>query len=200
MTKLTNRATKAISNSLAIALLLAIGSGLTFARASHDNDREEYLVDVIASGDIAQIKGLLDGELDVNQNIEGDGTPLIIAIHNGHTELVEYLVTVGADVNLESLQDGNPLIAAALSNNLALVEYLYEQGAAIDAITQYDETALISASRAGHFQIVEYLVNNGADVNLAVHANVRYGKELRSPLNGAKTQKIRDFLLANGAE
>lgn len=183
----------------AISGLLMLSANLTLAH-SDDFDAEEKIVRVIERGTLTDVVQLFDEGLDINQDINGDGTPLIIAVRRGDQQLVDRMLNMGADINRESEQDGNPLIVAALQNNLSLLDHLYKQGAEIDAITKYDETALISASRAGHFQIVKYLVEKGADVNLAVEANVIRGKEWRSPLNGAKTKQIHDFLIANGAK
>lgn len=186
--------------SIAASLMMTTSPAFSQFSLQDDDDPEERIVKILANGDMQQIESLFENGLSLNQNIDGDGTPLIIAAQNRNYELVEYLVDNGADVNLESTQDGNPLIAAALANDLSLVKYLHSHGAKIDAITKYDETALISASRAGHFKIVKYLVENGADVNLGVDANVRLGKEWRTPLNGARTEEIRQFLLSSGAK
>lgn len=177
--------------------LLAHGSWTNF---DDDMDEGERIAHTIKKGSMAQINELFEQGLTINQDIEREGTPLILAVQRGNQNLVEHFLSLGADVNLESLTDGNALIVAALENNVNLVEYLHNRGAHIDAITKYDETALISASRAGHFKVVQYLVENGADVNLSVMANVRGGKELRSPLNGAKTSEIREFLIRHGAK
>lgn len=209
-TKITKTKFKPSSCSYAagaVAAALMLTTSVTFAQITvveaFDDDAsnyEEYIVEVLTKGSIQQAQQLFDEGLGIDQNIESDGTPLIIALQNRHHELVEYLIEQGADANLESTQDGNPLIAAALANDLTMVKYIHAQGADIDAITLYDETALISASRAGHFSVVKYLVENGANVNLGVDANVRLGKEWRTPLNGARTEEIRDFLIANGAK
>ncbi len=188
-------------NALYFSLLIAAsGSALALHQNDHsDMSQAERVVATIEDGHLPAIQQLLNNGLDVNQDLDNDGTPLIIAVQNGHKRVVEFLLSHGADVNLESETDGNPLVAAALSNELELLTYLHKSGAEIDAITEYDETALISASRAGHFEIVKYLVEQGADVNLGVVAKVRKGTELRTPLNGAKTAQIRDFLVSHGA-
>lgn len=210
MTSITTKFLRRPIHNVVIASisgLLILSANITLAHSDHKDcfdseefDAEEKIVRIIECGTLTDVVQMFDNGLDINHDINGDGTPLIIAVRRGDQKLVEQMLNRGADINRESEQDGNPLIVAALRNNLSLVDYLYKQGAEIDAITKYDETALISASRAGHFQIVEYLVENGADVNLAVEANVMRGKEWRSPLNGAKTKQIRDFLIANGAK
>ena len=182
-----------------IGLLMTTAS-VSFAHQNEDLDPHEVKVLIIEQGNLSKVQQLLDEGLDINQDIHGDGTPLIIAVRSGNKALVEYLVANGANVNSESTRDGTALTEAAANNNVELLNYLYQQGAVIDAITEYDETALITASRAGNFQAVKYLVEKGADVNLAVEANVRFKKELRSPLNGAKTQQIKDYLIAHGAQ
>ena len=160
---------------------------------------KKQIVDKIETGNLTVIQQLVAEGLDLNKDLGNDGTPLILAVRSGNLHAVQYLIKQGADINLQSETDGNPLVVASLNNNVELVKYLHEHGATIDAITQYDETALISASRAGHFEVVKYLVENGADVNLSVEAQVASGKELRSPLNGAKTNQIRTYLISKGA-
>lgn len=181
--------------------VFALTTHSVFANVSFNQISDPaHLVQIIEHGNLLQIKQLVAEGLDINKDLGNDGTPLIVAVQSGNKSTVEYLVKQGADINLESENDGNPLVAAALNNHLGLVKYLHKKGAVIDAVTRYDETALISASRAGHFEVVKYLVENGADVNLAVKANVLKGVELRSPLNGAKTQRIRRFLIEHGAQ
>lgn len=183
-----------------VAAAFVVTTQVALAHSSYGNsDQTEMMVDTIRQGNLVEIKQLFSNGLNVNEDIESDGTPLIIAIQSGNRKAVEYMLDIGADINLESETDGSPLVAAALNNNLELVKFLLNQGAVIDAVTEHDETALISASREGNYEVVKYLVENGADVNLSVEAKVLKGTELRSPLNGAKTKQIRDYLIAQGA-
>lgn len=183
-----------------VAGVLLLSAQAALANSSYDElDEYEQMVEIIKQGNLTHIKQLIAQGLDINQDIDNDGTPLIIAVQSGNKDVVEYMLSIGADVNRESERDGNPLVVAALTNNLELVKFLYSKGAVIDAVTEYDETALISASRQGHFEVVKYLVENGANVNLAVEAKALRGTELRSPLNGAKTEQIKNYLIAHGA-
>ena len=160
----------------------------------------ERLIEMIHNTSVSGIEQLINDGLDINATIIGDGTPLIIAVRNNNKEVVEKLIQWGADINLPAKNDASPLITAAMNNHLALAEMLFLQGANIDTVIDDDETALINASRQGHYQMVKFLVENGADVNLAVTANTLRGNELRSPLNGAKTTEIRDYLVLMGAK
>jgi ankyrin repeat protein len=183
---------------IAMSCVCLLASSNCFANIL-DNKTNDEITHILSKGNLIEIEHIFDNGMDINHKIIGVGTPLIIAMKNNNKPLVEYLLDRGADVNGECIQDGNPLITAALTNNLEMVNYLYQQGAQLDAIVVHDETALISASRAGHFNVVKFLVDQGADINLSVVAETVRGKELRSPLNGAKTAKIREFLIANGA-
>ena len=192
---------KSVLNKISGVLLSSalLTTGLSFAHQDDDLDPHEVVVHTLAQGNISEIQQLFDDGLNINQDIQGDGTPLIIAVRSGNKDLVEYLLNRGADVNTESTRDGTALTEAAANNDVELLSYLYAQGAVIDTVTKFDETALITASRAGNYQAVKYLVEQGADVNLAVEAKVKLGKEMRSPLNGAKTKQIRDYLIEKGA-
>ncbi|WP_250460652.1 ankyrin repeat domain-containing protein [Microbulbifer litoralis] len=133
---------------------------------------------------------------DINAAIPRDGTPLIVAIRSGHEAFAEQLIDWGADVNQSAKWDGSPLIAAAMTGNLEIAKRLYRQGADINGVVSTDETPLINAAHHGHFGMVKFLVESGADVNLGVMAN---GGNYRTPLNRARSGRVRKYLIAMGA-
>ena len=162
--------------------------------------QSETLEQAIHSNDYQTVAKMLSNGLDINGTIAGDGSLLIMAIKAGHEAMVYRLIDAGADVNMAVNADANPLITAAMMNNIAVAQRLYDAGAMVDAIVEHDETALINASRLGHFEMVKFLAENGADLNLGVQVNTLKGSVYRSPLNGAKTDEIRDYLLSMGAK
>jgi ankyrin repeat protein len=162
--------------------------------------RTELLGQAIHTNDYQTVSNMLSNGLNINAQIEGDGSLLIMAIQAGHETMVYDLIDAGADVNQAVAADGNPLINAAMTNNVRVAQRLFDEGALVDAIVEHDETALINASRKGHFEMVKFLVENGADVNLGLQVKTINGNVYRSPLNGAKTTKIRDYLLNMGAK
>lgn len=168
---------------------------------SHPSDpNSELMIRAIRDNDLNKVRALLDNGVGINDNIVGDGTPLIVAVQRNKIELVQALIDLGADVNQATEIDGNALINAAMTNNVEIANLLLEQGANLDAIVINDETALITASRAGHFEMVKFLVESGADVNLGVQVKLVKGTEYRSPLNGARDMKIKQYLENNGAK
>lgn len=189
-----------ISGVIATALLGA-ASGITQSFANDlSTTQSERLEQAIHSNNYQIIAKMLGIGLDINGTIEGDGSLLIMAIRADHETMVYDLIDAGADVNLAVAADGNPLITAAMMNNLPVAQRLFDEGALVDAIVEHDETALINASRMGHFEMVKFLVENGADVNLGVQVNTFKGSIYRSPLNGAKSDEIRNYLLKMGAK
>ena len=164
------------------------------------NPNSELMIRAIRHNDLNKVKTLLENGVGINENLEGDGTALIIAVQCNKIELVQTLINLGADVNQATDIDANALINAAMKNNIKIAQLLLEHGADLDAIVVNDETALITASRAGHFEMVKFLVENGADVNLGVQVQLRDGTEYRSPINGARNMKIKQYLENNGAK
>ena len=160
----------------------------------------ELLVAAVQANRISVIESLINDGADINTPLFGDGTALIVAVRKGNLAMVEKLIELGANPNQASRGDGNPLIIAAAKNEQDIAELLLKHGAKIDAIVQGDETALINASRRGHLDMVKFLVSHKADVNLGVKVNEMHGPEYRSPYNQASSQKIRDYLVSEGAE
>jgi beta-lactamase regulating signal transducer with metallopeptidase domain len=184
----------AISLGLALALTPRMGHS-AFATAGGDASAA-LLVEAADSGDLHEVRRLLDSGISIDARLPGEGTALIVAARNGDLAMVKALLGAGASVDLPSLRDGNPLIMAAQRGHHAVVDALIEAGADVNAVVPYDETPLITAVRAGQFEIVQCLVEKGADVNLGVHAD--FG--LRSPLNQARDSATRDYLIRMGAQ
>ena len=159
----------------------------------------EQLLRAVKDRDISAINALLNSGIDINMPVIGDGTALMIAVKRGDSAMVQTLINLGADVNQASIYDGNPLIIAAKTNNLELAELLIDEGADVNGVVRRDETPLINASNRGHLQMTEFLVNRGADVNLAVITGIEDGYQLRSPLNRAGNNEVKEYLIANGA-
>lgn len=157
------------------------------------------LINAVMRNDIDAIEALQNEGVDINTPAIGDGTALMIAVKQNNSLMVDALIALGADVNQSSEGDGNPLIVAAMRNNVELAEVLLNYGANVNAIVPRDETPLINASSRGYLNMVQLLIDRGADANLSVTTGIYDGYEVRSPLNRAATEEIRDLLLLNGA-
>ena len=167
------------------------------ASKSKPTQLDHDLMAAAEAGDVAAVQQLVEKGANVDTRIRGDGTALIIAARHGQLPMVEQLLQLGADVDKPSRGDGNPLIAAAVSGHDDVIQRLLAAGAEVDAVVAGDETPLINAARQGHLDIVKRLVAHGADVNLGVTADMG---EFRSPLNQAKNDDVRKYLLSQGAQ
>lgn len=154
------------------------------------------LIDAVMRDDLHALQSLAGQGANLDASVPGDGTALIVASRRGDLAMVNTLLTLGANVNTAVQGDGSALIAAASTGNIDIMTRLLAAGARVDAITPDDETALISAVRSDHQNAVRLLVEHGADVNLGVFAN---GSQWRSPLNQARSDQVRQYLLGRGA-
>ncbi|MDX1561865.1 MAG: ankyrin repeat domain-containing protein, partial [Gammaproteobacteria bacterium] len=129
---------------------------------------------LIARGDLANAKRLIDAGADVNRLSRYELTPLNVAAVNGFAAAIELLLANGADANAVDPVGETMLMAAVASGELAAVDALIAAGAEIDARDRdYEQTALMFAARAGHADIAQRLLDAGA----AVDARTRVGDE-----------------------
>jgi len=161
--------------------------------------RGEKLLKAVKANDIGAIQALLDDGVNINTPVIGDGTALMIAVKRRNASMTQALIELGADVNQASMFDGNPLIIAAKTNNLALAQLLIDHGADVNGYVRRDETPLINATTRGHLDMTRLLVEHGANVNLSITTGIEDGFEIRSPLNRATNDKVRQYLITNGA-
>ncbi len=159
----------------------------------------EKLLEAVKANDIDAIQRLLDDGVNINTPVIGDGTALMIAVKRRDAPMAQALINLGADVNQASMYDGNPLIIAAKTNNLALAQLLIDHGADVNSYVRRDETPLINATTRGHLEMTQLLIEHGADVNLSITTGVEDGFEVRSPLNRATSDKVKQYLITHGA-
>ncbi|KAK3601127.1 hypothetical protein CHS0354_019119 [Potamilus streckersoni] len=113
----------------------------------------------------------------LNQRTSENGhyvTPLIIAVINGHEDIVRLLLSLsetnielGGDICIEKelVKNASPLWCAVNFNRLSFVKLLLQHGADIHAPTEINSTPLRPACYDGCLEIVKYLVDYGADIN-----------------------------------
>ncbi|KAG7376382.1 hypothetical protein PHYPSEUDO_013650 [Phytophthora pseudosyringae] len=103
------------------------------------------------------VQFLVEKGASVNAKAEYGDTPLILAAHYGHLEVVRYLVDKNADVNAG--EDGEtPLLRAARQGHVEVVQYFVENGADMNPKNENGATALNVASS---FAVVQFLVKQG---------------------------------------
>ena len=91
---------------------------------------------------------------------------IMLAIRNGHLEIVKYLVEEkGFDINATYMDENIFLTKAIEDGQLEIVKYLVENGVDINAKDKDGKTTLIKVVENRNLEIVKYLVDNGANVN-----------------------------------
>ncbi|MCP4152398.1 MAG: hypothetical protein GY757_31965 [bacterium] len=157
--------------------------------------RISKLNQAIRDGELKKVKriiapkvGGLIGAVDVNKAGKDGVTPLLMAVEEGHIEIVELLLEEGADINGKSQVKGavvargitnamgsdkkkcdmpfvTPLIEAAYEGHKDLANLLVSKGADVNAKSHSGMSPLMNASYEGHYKIVQMLLKNGAEVN-----------------------------------
>jgi ankyrin repeat protein len=107
-------------------------------------------------GNLPIVNCLLAAKGRVNGST-GNGTPLEIAIQEGHLPIVVRLIAAGADTE-------RALILAAKGGNLTIVGRLIVAGADLEDKDYDGKTALMWAAKEGHADVVDRLIEARADL------------------------------------
>jgi ankyrin repeat protein len=114
-------------------------------------------------GDLTKLMTLIKAGTDPDARESSGLTPLMLASHKGHKQIVDFLISHGADVNIRTKIGYTPLFSACIHGNLAIAEALIHHGADVNA-KYYDKEPLLGyAALKGNKDIVELLLNHGAD-------------------------------------
>lgn len=124
---------------------------------------------------------------------------IVLASHDGNTEIVEKLLKNGVDVE-ERYRGWTALIKASQQGHIEILKMLLENDADVNARLQggKDSTALIQASHGGHTEIVRMLLENGADVNATAPTGYHEATALMEASQQGHIEIVK-MLLENGA-
>lgn len=146
------------------------------------------------SKDIANL--LLQHGAEVNSEMEGGETPLMIAVIFARQEIVELLVERGADVNASTAWGKSALHYAAQTGEKTILEYLLKHGGHVNAVNHEGLTPLHIAAEAGHKELVAVLLKQGADMDI----KTKSGATVLHFAVVMGHQEIVELLIGNGAD
>lgn len=115
-------------------------------------------------------------------------SPLISALHNGHSQAAEFLAQHGARLDLEG--------AAGVGRLDVVKSYFHDDGSLNASATRAQlNTGFLWACEYGHNEVVEFLLKNGADLHTTENTGLT---GLHWAVVGGKLDTIR-LLLERGA-
>ena len=118
---------------------------------------DKVFLQAVISGDIAEVKRLIEEGADVNaQNYYGE-TALMFASNFGYTEVAQLLIEEGADVNAGDDEGMTALMKASIRGKTKVAKLLIEEGADINVQDKWGYTALKWALIKGHEEIATLL-------------------------------------------
>ena len=126
---------------------------------------EVLLMKVVETGNLKQLKSLIEAGADLHVSDALGRTPLMLACYNGHLPIVSYLAENVAYKNLWEKEQVDALMWASIGGRVPVLRYLLETGVSVDAIDDENMTALMYACQEEQLAAVIYLVEKGADVN-----------------------------------
>ncbi|XP_056021640.1 serine/threonine-protein phosphatase 6 regulatory ankyrin repeat subunit A-like isoform X2 [Ostrea edulis] len=135
-------------------------------------DPHTLIFDAIFYGNKNEVQQLISGGVDkhviTHYPMRWEGASVLgAAAHEGHLDIVRYLVDIGTSVNFsDPCQGRTPLHWACLGNQYQVAAYLIKHGADVNHADKEQTTPLLRAVITRNHDIVKLLIGNGADVHL----------------------------------
>jgi ankyrin repeat protein len=149
-----------------------------------------------SAGLTSAVVRLLEAGCDVYERDGNGGTPLYLACHENHMDIIHLLLKAKAEVNAQGGIYGNALQAASVRGHEAVVRLLLDKDADVNAQGGTYGNELQAASAGGHEAVVRLLLDKDADVNAQ---GGTYGNALQAASAGGHEAVIR-LLLDEGAD
>jgi ankyrin repeat protein len=133
---------------------------------ARDEHGRTPLMRAAESGQIDEMKKLIENGADVNLGNKAQKTALTSAIQSGQTEAVNYLLKNNADITLKDNEGSTALMCAAENGNEEAMDKLIEKGANVDVQDKDGKTALMCAAENGNEAAMDKLIEKGANVDV----------------------------------
>ena len=114
-------------------------------------------------------------------------TPLIVAVTEGHADVVEYLISDDVEVDMTGRYGMTALHHACHLNNYEVAKMLLQYGANPSPATSYGITPLHICCREGNFSMIRMLLLFGADQFLQDQPG-------KAPHEYAQTDKVHTYI------
>ena len=141
-------------------------------------------------GHTAVVEKLLAAGVNADYSVgDNQEAPLLLAVQNGHFEVVKTLIAGGADVNITNANGSNALhYAAEQSYNEDIINLLLDNNINIAQQDKWCETPLFNAVRNRQLELGEKLIE------LETNDFTAKNKDELTPLNFAIEKGCKDFI------
>ncbi len=123
------------------------------------------MVDAARADDQAQLQQMINNGADVNIPAPDGTTPLLWAVFNSSSDMVQLLLDADADPNIPNKLGITPLLQASRYGDASMINMLISSGANLVHSGLGVESPLMSAARSGNTQALKALLEAGANPN-----------------------------------
>ena len=148
---------------LPVRLLVSVSLTMMIFCAGCGKAQNKLLL-AASAGDLITVKSLIARGANVNFREEGN-TALILAVCQGHTEIVQMLLKEGAEIEINPKDGMTLLMIAAKNGKTEIAQALLDKGADVNVGENDGNTALMQAALNDHSDTVQLLLGRGVNVN-----------------------------------
>lgn len=132
-----------------------------FSMEEIESDPAKHILWAAENNKLDIVENLLTSDTTlINSKDEDQYTPLHRASYNGHTEMMEALLTNGADINAKTVDGWQPFHSACRWDNVESAKLLLQQGADPHCLTNGNNSALHLAAINGEAEaMITYLLS-----------------------------------------
>lgn len=118
---------------------------------------------------LEEIKKYVDNGANVNVCDALGDTPVVNAVKNDRSEIVEFLLLNGAEVDFIDKEGNTPLMYAVVRNQIDIVRLLIAHKTNVNYISKQESTPLVVAINNNYKEIAQLLIKNGALIDLVTN-------------------------------
>ena len=148
-------------------------------------------------GNLAEVEKMFsENKSLLNEKNQTEFLPLHIAVVEGHSEIVQYLISSGADINCKGMYRWSPLHLAVKFNQADIANLLLNNKADPNFKMDWGNTPLHTAAYTDQIEIANSIITAGANIN-------EIDNEGNTPLHAAASRRhleMLKFLVSKSAD